>query len=124
MTEHTIDRNTWEVISEAVDKVQEAAELICKTFELDYNTTKLRTDCIRKVFILHNISGWDIVIFLDGSAVIYHPNKVLCYILQWGKVTKLYVEEGNKYSYTISSVEKGLAGAESLEEFFKMIEPQ
>lgn len=125
MTEYTeIERGTWEVIAEAIDKVQESAEVIIKTFELDPTTTKLRTASYRKAFILHNIAGYDIVIFLDGSAVIYHPSKVMCYIVQFGRVARLYVEEGNKYSYTIKSVERAIASAESIYEFFRMLELQ
>lgn len=125
MTEYTeIDRSTWEVIAEAIDKVQESTEVITKMFELDPTTTKLRTASYRKAFILHNLQGYDIVLFFDGSAVIYHPNKVVCYVLQYGRITRLYVEEGTKHSYTIASVEKAIAGAESLYEFFRMLELQ
>ncbi|MEM4318091.1 MAG: hypothetical protein QXQ68_08550 [Candidatus Nitrosocaldaceae archaeon] len=120
----SIDRNTWEALTKYLDQVQETAEEIIKRFQLDAATTKLRTAYYRKVFVLHNIQGFDIIIFLDGSAVIYHPSRVDCYVMQMKRLLRLYVEQGNNMSYTIKSVETALACAETLEEFFRLLELQ
>lgn len=120
----SIDRNTWEVLTKYLDQVQETAEEIIKRFQLDAAATKLRTAYFRKAFMLHNTQGWDIIIFLDGSAVIYHPSKVDCYVMQMKRLLRLYVEQGNNMSYTIKSVETALACAETLEEFFRILELQ
>lgn len=108
----------WKVVSESVNRMLETAEKIIKEFALDPNAVRLSSSD-REVFILYNKEGYDIHIFRDGSAVIYNPSDVVCYVMLRGKITKLYIREGDG-SYSAERIEEAIAVSNSIEEFFRI----
>lgn len=108
----------WKVVSESVNRMLETAEKIIKEFALDPSAVRLSSSD-REVFILYNKEGYDIHIFRDGSAVIYNPSDVVCYVMQKGKITKLYIKEGDG-SYSAERIEEAIVMSNSIEEFFRI----